>query len=187
MTHCSSLSVSRYMRLAALGSLALFAGSSALALAGEFEQHAAHDHGRLTLNVAVDAQLFQVELDAPAINVVGFEHAPANAAETQRIADAEQWLRSGRNIVAVPPSAGCSLQAVQFEGPAWSAEPHDGEHGDYHVTFRYRCRAPAALTWFEPWLLQRLIGVQQTIVNIITPSLQTSRTLGPDDKRVSLR
>src|SRR6266481_2451572 len=37
----------------------------------EFEQHHAHEHGKVTLNVAIDASTFVVELDAPAVNVVG--------------------------------------------------------------------------------------------------------------------
>ncbi len=50
----------------------------------EFEQHHAHEHGKVTLNVAVDAAALLVELDAPAVNVVGFEHSPPDACRSAR-------------------------------------------------------------------------------------------------------
>ena len=58
--------------------LLIFCASALCVNAEEFEQHHAHEHGKVTLNVAIDESTLVVELDAPAINVVGFEHAPRN-------------------------------------------------------------------------------------------------------------
>ena len=45
-----------------------------------FTQLGAHVHGKVVVNLALEGNTLRVELDAPAINVVGFEHAPRTEA-----------------------------------------------------------------------------------------------------------
>ncbi len=98
----------------------LLATLAPVAQAEEFEQHAAHEHGKVTVNVAVDGATLTAELDAPAINVVGFEHAPRDAAESARIEAVNRWLAAGAGIVGVPPAAGCRLARVEYSAPAFA-------------------------------------------------------------------
>src|ERR1700738_2553056 len=69
----------------------------------EFEQHHAHEHGKVTLNVAIDASTFLVELDAPAVSVVGFEPAPRTEGERAAAHQASQLIQAGRGLFGFPP------------------------------------------------------------------------------------
>ena len=171
------------------------------AQAEEFTQKGKHEHGKVTLNVALEGGVLAAEIEAPAINVIGFEHAPRDAAQRKVVADAGAWLSSGARILGVPASAGCRLTTAKLEPPAWE-EPeaagkhdhdheheHEGEagHADYRVSLRYTCSKPAGLAWVEPWALRGLRDVAELTVNIVTPTVQKSVTATRADERIALR
>lgn len=144
--------------------------------------HGAHVHGAVTLNVALEGEVLVAETDAPALHVVGFEHAPRSQAERDAIVAADRWLASGRDILGVPRSANCRLDKVDYSPPKL-----DGGHADYRARHTFRCTRPSELTWVELWSLRRLRGVEEAQVNLITPSGQRQLKLTPGTLRVSLR
>jgi hypothetical protein len=165
--------------------------------AEEFEQHHAHEHGKVTLNAALDGPTLSVELDAPAVNVVGFEHAPRTRSEKAAVEQAAQFIKGGRSLLGFPPAAGCHLAQTDYTEPHWEAPAshadaqddvaHSGEeHADYEARFTYHCDHPESLGWFEPWLLAKLLQVTVTRINLITPSGQRSESVTNARARVSL-
>jgi len=185
--------------------LAAVASTGAATAADEFEQHGVHEHGRVTVNVALDGSQLAVELLAPAINVVGFERAPRDDAERKRVADAAARLRAGRGLVGVPPAAACRLESsdvqVPESGAGGQAPAHDhegngehgahdgparGDHADYRASLAFRCGNPAALKWVELWLLRDLREVAQIEVNVVTPRVQRQQALQGTSLRVPL-
>ena len=158
-----------------------------LAHADDFRQLGAHEHGHLTLNVVVEGQLLSVELEAPGMNILGYEHRPGTLAEQQQSDAQERWLRSGRAAVGVPPAAGCRLEKVIVSSPDWSTTESGEDHGDYRVNWRFHCANAAALAWFEPWMLGKLPGVNQVEVNLINGNLQTRLSAGGPRQRLALR
>lgn len=180
--------------------------------AQEFKQEAKHVHGQVTLNLALENDVLSVELEAPAINVVGFERAPRDAAEQQVARDAAAWLGAGRALLGVPAAAGCRRVAASVEAPQWSDtqgkdagkkpakhdhdhdHDHDHEHGDeehahadYLATASYQCSNPAALAWVEVWALRQLRDVTEVTVNVVTPAVQKSVRTNRADERIALR
>jgi hypothetical protein len=165
--------------------------------ADEFEQHRAHEHGKVTLNVAVDASTFVVELDAPAVNVVGFEHTPRTREERAAAQQASQFIQAGRSLLGFPPAAECRFSRTQFTEPHWEppaaagADEHgkesSEEHADYEARLTYRCGHPEALSWFEPWLLAKLLNVTAARINLITPKGQRSESVTDSRQRISLQ
>src|SRR5688572_20559368 len=77
--------------------------------AQDFEQQGVHEHGRVTLNIAVEENTLAVELEAPALNVVGFEHEPGTDEQRKIVSDMVVLLQSGQGLFGVPRSAGCKL------------------------------------------------------------------------------
>jgi Protein of unknown function (DUF2796) len=153
-----------------------------------FEQHHAHEHGKVTLNIAVDSPTLSMELDAPAANVVGFEHAPRTSPERAAVANAPAFIRAGRSLIGVPPAAGCHFVNTEFTEPKWepdnepaAAESKTGAaheaHADYEARFSFRCDHPELLAWLEPWLLLKLMNVTEARINILTPSGQRTETV----------
>ena len=163
-----------------------------------FTQLGAHVHGKVVVNLALEGNTLRVELDAPAINVVGFEHAPRTEGERRAVAIVDRWLASGAGILGVPAAARCVLGKVEYQPPKLADdheaghdhEPghHDGaDHADYEASYTFTCANPAALAWSELWLVQRLRRVAEIELNLVTPQAQSQRTLGADAARIDLR
>jgi hypothetical protein len=169
-----------------------------------FKQEAKHEHGKVTLNLALENDVLAVEIEAPAINVVGFERAPRDAAETQVTRQAAAWLGGGRALLGVPAAAGCRRIEASVTTPQWSEakgkdgakhdHDHDHDHGDeahahadYLASASYRCANPAALAWVEVWALRQLRDVTEVTVNVVTPQVQKSVRTGRADERIALR
>jgi hypothetical protein len=167
-------------------SLLVLLSRDSAARAEEFEQHHAHEHGKVTLNVAVEGNALVVELDASAANVVGFEHAPRTTAERSAAANAAALLRSGKDVLALPPEAQCRVEQADLTEPTWGKDGHE-HHADYEARLTYRCAQPAKLAWFEPSLLGKLPNVTEAQINLITSTGQRSETVKSSRARIALR
>lgn len=193
-------------RLAAAAMLAPLVAAAADPQPAGFEQRGRHEHGAVVVNVAVEGATLSVAIESPAINVVGFERAPRDAAEKARVAAADRWLASGAGIVGVPAAAGCSRTRVEYTPPKLgdaAAHDHDHDHehehgakgepaeqaahADYDARFVYTCANPGALAWLDLWLAQRLLAVESIEVNLVVPGGQSQRRLTAGQTRVSLR
>jgi hypothetical protein len=177
-----------------IGVFALGVAASA-AMAQDFEQHAVHEHGRVILNIAVEQNTLAVELEAPAVNVVGFEHEPDTDAQRKTVSDTVVLLQSGRGLFGVPRAAGCKLSETDVQTPQATGVEHksaDGAaktsgHKDYRALFSFTCANTAALTWIEPWILSKLRGVTEATVNVLTASKQSTEPVTSARARVALR
>ena len=150
----------------------------------EFEQHGVHEHGKVTFNVAVEGQRLVVELDAPADNVIGFEHAPRTQSEQARARDQAAWLQAGKGLVTFPAEAQCRFQGASLQVPQWKT---GDVHADYEVRLTYECSQPGQLSWLRLNLLDGLHDVREARVNLVTPSRQASEVVRSADTRVKLR
>ena len=90
----------------------------------------AHEHGAARLNVALDGK--RLELFSPAMNLLGFEHAPANAADEAKIASARSQLEQPQALFGLPAAAGCSLSEQQFAGELLGSAHAGYQRGDQH-------------------------------------------------------
>lgn len=191
-----------FARLAAAAMLAPLVAAAADPQSAGFQQRGSHEHGAVVVNVAVEGTTLSVAIESPAINIVGFERAPRDAAEKARVAAADRWLASGAGIVGVPAAAGCSRTSVEYRPPKLGdggAHDHDHEHGakgepaeeeahaDYDARFVYTCTNPGALAWLDLWLAQRLLSVESIEVNLVVPGGQSQRRLAAGQTRVPLR
>lgn len=151
---------------------------------GEFEQHGVHEHGKVTFNVALEGQELVVELDAPAANVIGFEHAPRTEAEKAKVRDRATWLQAGQELITFPVAAACRFREAKLEAPQWQEAE---SHADYELRLTYRCDRPQRLEWLQLSLLGGLQEVHEARVNLLTPSRQGSETVKSAETRIKLR
>lgn len=130
-------------------------------------QHAggAHEHGVAELSVATEGATLVIEIVSPLDNLVGFEHAPASAAQRRALATAEAQLRDAPGLFRLPAAAGCALAEVRIEG-GWmggaaaakeqaarpakahehgAASADEGGHADVMASYRFDCAQPQAL------------------------------------------
>jgi len=95
-------------------------------LAAERERDA-HEHGTASLDIALDGDLLYLDLDSPADNVLGFEHAPSTDEQKAAVAEAESVLGTDGVFVA-DAAAGCTLQEASI---AFSFSEEDDDHDDH--------------------------------------------------------
>jgi hypothetical protein len=200
----------RWAVAALMSSAAAVTHVAAQSTGTQFTQAAAHEHGRVTFDIALEGKVLAVALQAPALHVVGFERAPRDAQERARIAAADAWLRSGVAVVGVPAAARCQRTEARVDAAKFgesrkgahdhahdhdhdhqpegkSGDAHDDAHAEYAARYTFTCANPAALEWLELWALKRFTTVETIDVNLTTAAGQSQQRLKAPEMRVGLR
>jgi Protein of unknown function (DUF2796) len=136
--------------------------SASAAIAEEHRQLGVHQHGHGTLNIAIDGTKVSIDLDVPAADIVGFEHAARSKAERAAIESAKLQLSDPLALFVLPGAAGCTLKdaRVTVEGDATTDyvpaanqnssshvnRDHDSGHSDFNGAYTLECREIAKLT-----------------------------------------
>lgn len=113
---------------------ALLAGTPALAQDAR-RQLDAHAHGSGTLAIAIEGNRLQMELEAPASDIIGFEHAPSTAAQKMAVTEAKARLAKAGELFRLSPEAGCKLATATVEvhgAVAAKSGPKPHSHGHAH-------------------------------------------------------
>lgn len=178
-------------RTAALFSLFLAGMTAARADAGGHE-HKAHEHGVAHLDVVMEGGAVHLGLNSPAVNLIGFEHDPADAAERAALARALADLKQGAALMTFTPAARCAQKRVLVQsglhdhahdadrghGHEGEDDGHDHEHADIRVFWEIACARVDALREIDiQGLFQRFPSVQRLRVQAVLPGGQTAAEL----------
>ena len=150
----------------------------------DHDQHGslgAHEHGVASLNVALDGNTLELELDTPAMNLVGFEHAASSDADKAKVAAVRQQLEQPLALFGLAQDAGCSESAKDLQSPLFgdaSAAGH--EHTDIHAHYQLTCAQPGKLARLDLGPLFTTFPATQTInVQLIGPNGQKGLQASP--------
>ena len=143
--------------------------------------HEAHVHGEAHLQMVMESSSLELELRAPAKDVVGFEHAPQTEAERQQVTDAIARLENGNNLFRFE-GAGCAQQKAQA-----SQQIQKGGHAEFHGHYRFRCEPPAGLSHIDVQISDIFSGISRIHAEWIFNSRQGARTLGNDSRRIEVK
>ncbi|MBR9789628.1 MAG: DUF2796 domain-containing protein [Vibrionaceae bacterium] len=108
---------------------------STTAMAEEYRQHNAHEHGHVEFNIAQDGKDLLVEITSPGADVVGFEHAPENAEQEQQLKQAIAKLEDTSSLFTINSQAECDIADVHVEhtlGGSHDEHDHEGHEHDEH-------------------------------------------------------
>lgn len=165
--------------------------------------HGAHEHGHGHLNLVLDGNQLMIELQAPAADLVGFEHAAKSDEEKAQYAKAVAQLKQPDALLRFDPAAGCTLtqQALQAakedhdhdhdhdhqksDGKHDEHQHDDAGHADMGAMYTYTCAEPAKLTGLEATLFSVYPSLEKLSVQGILPSGQTSAELTPSANKLS--
>ncbi len=95
----------------------------------EHRQHDAHVHGIAAMNLALEGEEVHIELDSPAANIVGFEHAPSSEADHAALDKAVDTLKNGDRLFRFNDEAGCRMEKADVSS-ALLDEEHAGKHSE---------------------------------------------------------
>lgn len=158
----------------------------------EKREHGAHEHGSAELNLAWEGKTVTIEFESPAVNVVGFEHAPRTAAQKQAVQNALATLKNAGSVFVFTPEARCSGQATEVESELAetksTAHKKDGgeEHSGFRAEYRYTCEKPEALKAVEVNLFKLFPKTKKLRAQIVSAKGQSATELNPGRTRMTL-
>jgi hypothetical protein len=191
-------------RLAVLG-----LGLSLAAGVGNAQQRqlGAHEHGRGTLNLAIEGTRVSLELEVPAADIIGFEHVAKTPRQKAAVAQAKKQLLAPQALFKFPGAAGCVVADASVDLEADGDHEHDHEHeqantgGDgaktadadqetnhsnFHAQYSFTCKNTASITVVEFGYFQAFAGAQKLEVNVITTKGQSSFEVTRTKPRIDL-
>ncbi|RQO60305.1 DUF2796 domain-containing protein [Pseudomonas sp. KBW05] len=169
-----------------------------LAVAHAHEEHdhehgslGAHEHGVGRLNAVLDGQALELELDSPAMNLVGFEHVATTAADKAKVAAVRKQLENPLALFNLPKGAGCVVSSQELNSPLFGDKPeadhdddddhdhdakggeHHHDHSEIHAHYQFTCATPTALSNLDLTQVFKTFPATQKIqVQLIGPSGQ---------------
>ncbi|MBA1296244.1 DUF2796 domain-containing protein [Pseudomonas lurida] len=153
----------------------------------------AHEHGVARLNAVLDGQTLELELDSPAMNLVGFEHVASSAADKAKVAAAREQLENPVALFNLPKAAGCKVSSQELNSPLFGDKPeadhdddddatdgkgaaaheHHHDHSEIHAHYQFTCATPTALGNLDLTQVFKTFPATQKIqVQLIGPSGQ---------------
>lgn len=162
-----------------------------------------HVHGVGTLQLVLEENSLNMALHLPAINVVGFEHAPSDPQQQEAVRKAVALLKEWSQLLVLPTDAQCTagpalvtselLPAGQPHGGKPEADDdhdhdHDAEHGhaDFDVDYRFDCRRPDLIEDVTILLFKALPKLERLDVDMVTPGGQDHQQLTPGQDSIDL-
>ncbi|MET1078972.1 MAG: DUF2796 domain-containing protein [Pseudomonas sp.] len=166
----------------------------------------AHEHGVARLNAVLDGTTLELELESPAINLVGFEHVAHSDADKAKVSAARALLAQPLTLFALAEAATCTVTRQDLESPLFGDsahdeaqtaehkeheqhednEKHEGHHSEVHAHYQFTCKEPAALEQLDLTnLFTRFPATQKIQVQLIGPSGQQGTELSPGNSRLA--
>lgn len=150
----------------------------------------AHEHGVGRLNAVLDGQALELELDSPAMNLVGFEHLATTPSDKAKVAAARKQLENPVALFNLPKAAGCVVSSQELNSPLFGDKPeadhddddddakdgaheHHHDHSEIHAHYQFTCATPTALGNLDLIQMFKTFPATQKIqVQLIGPSGQ---------------
>jgi hypothetical protein len=169
----------------------------------------AHEHGRGTLNIAVEGSKMILELETPGMDIVGFEHAAKSRRDLEAVKKAKAQLMAPLSLFKLPAAAGCRVTDASVEveigehdhgaekelnaaeGPEGGKgseknEPKSAGHTEFHGQYTIECRSAAAVTTIEFGYFLAFAGAEKLDVNVITAKGQGKFEVARANPRIDL-
>ncbi len=180
--------------------ISLLAGSNLICAAEhEHEKHEAHVHGEAQLLVALEDNTLEIEFLSPAMNILGFEHQPANEAQSHAIESALETLKQPGLLFSIPSAAKCASVSVEVESPLAEHGKHDHKapkvtghdheektHSDFTGHYSFHCAEMSRLNRIDIDIFKRFPGTEVIEVQSISEQGQQKVELTPNYKSLEL-
>ena len=171
-------------------------------------QHDNHRHGAGRLNIVMEDREVYVELESPAADVAGFEHAPSTEAERAYLDEAVATLQDGDRLFRFSPAADCRLHTAQVasspKGPGPATRGHrehpggkteheaaqgglaQEPHADIRVDYHFVCARPGRLEQLSVELFTAFPAIQILDVQFILKGRQGAVELTAANRELRL-
>lgn len=118
-----------------------------LSLLLAFPSFAQHSHGKGALQLSLNGDVLQGQWTMPMEALLGFEHLPKTAAQTDAMNQLQRSLQNASYFIELPVEAKCQQLEVKAESDMFQGIKGKG-HSDLNYAFKFKCVNPLALTKF---------------------------------------
>ncbi|MBU0500568.1 MAG: DUF2796 domain-containing protein [Gammaproteobacteria bacterium] len=151
----------------------------------------AHVHGEARLDIAQEGSDLILEFYSPAMDILGFEHEPADETERKMAQEAEKRLRAADTLFKLPENAECKLTLAEVKAggemhEAGKGRQEEGGHRDYEAQYAFRCSGefPAGI---EVLLFDAFPSLHRIHAQLAGPDGQKSVELSASENRIEFR
>lgn len=180
--------MSKHPLMASLLSAAILTGLTSLTQA-ETRAAKAHIHGHGIMQLAIEGNKLMIELELPGMDIVGFEHQAASAADKAAVNSAVKTLSDPGRIFALPEAAACTFLRTDVNTGAPHADDHkhaqdEPQHMEFHASYDLTCARPEALSSIDLNLFSDFSSLKEIDVLAITPGGPVSGEATPHNRKI---
>ncbi|HMQ09684.1 MAG TPA: DUF2796 domain-containing protein [Oligoflexia bacterium] len=149
--------------------------------------HKAHSHGSGNLSFVTSDNALVIELNVPAHDVVGFEHAPKNDSQKSLVKQAIEFLEQSNSNISLPETAKCKPQDIgkvetELDVSSSSHDTHEHhqnnhEHAEFHVKYQFTCKNLEKLSFIKVLSFQKFNNIKKLKAQGVTKTGQFAKTL----------
>lgn len=157
----------------ALVSVSAFAAEKPIHSHSKHKSHKAHDHGVARLDIAADDVVITLQLNSPAMNIMGFEHVAKSESDKKKMTSALETFQTKANEIFIFNSKlECKSEKVTAD-----VDSKEGEHRDVDATFVFRCKSPPLGTLVKVNFGKFFPSMKKIHVQYVSNLVQTSKVL----------
>lgn len=145
----------------------------------------AHVHGEARLEISMEREQLVIALESPLDGLLGFEHAPRNAAERQAVQAMVAKLKQASQAFVPSAAAQCTSTGVELDSPVLGGKPDATGHNDLDARYTWRCAKPEALRDVIVGLFADFPRLQRIAVEFAGPQGQRAGRLDAKNPRFS--
>ena len=154
----------------------------------------AHVHGAGKLGIVIDENTVSLDLDTPAHDILGFEHAPETVEHTRVLEEAVATFKDAGKVFRMTPAAQCTVTRAEAglekpepaEAGKTAAPETNGGHADFSGNFEFTCRAIDKLTGIDLGYFAAFPEATKLVTTLITPRGQMAGEVTKAAPRIDL-
>jgi hypothetical protein len=147
-----------------------------------------HVHGKAELHIVLDDNQLFMELNSPAMNLLGFEHGIHNS-EDQAMVENTRTRLENPSALFIFNGGECVLkqQSTDFSDILITNEHDSDSHNDIKATYLYLCEKPDNIQSTQILLLDIFPNITSLQVQRIIHNQQSSSTLNHEHNEINFR
>jgi hypothetical protein len=166
-------------------------------------QLGAHVHGTGQLSIAIERRSVEIELEVPAMDIVGFEHLALTTEQRQAVEKARTILSNPLDLIRLPAAAGCEVASAKAGLEIGGGHDHDQakndkdsttpkaedkrRHTEFHAEYTLTCTKPELIQTIEFDYFKVFPRAEALDVTLIGPRGQAKAKATRGQPRVELK
>ena len=137
---------------------------------------AQHSHGKGSLQLSLNGDVLQGQWTMPMEALLGFEHLPKNAAQSDAMNQLQKSLQNASYFIELPAESKCQQLEAKAQSDMFQGIKGKG-HSDLNYEFKFKCANPQLLTQFAFPFFKSHIRSKQLKLEWVSQGAQKSATV----------